>query len=132
MTNNECTIKDSYALAEEIGGQYSEFFIETYLTRLLTFALTHFLKILKEGSSKIEFKKILSLATKETYFIFNGKLYEQVDGVAMGSPLCLKLAHVFLVYFDFSTFYYRQFVNDIFVLFTSPEHLETFRNFLIG
>ena len=40
-----------------------------------------------EGLSKIEFKELLSLATKESYFIFNGQLYKQVDGVAMGSSL---------------------------------------------
>ena len=28
-----------------------------------------------EGLSKIEVKEILTLATKEFYFIFNGKLY---------------------------------------------------------
>ena len=37
-----------------------------------------------ECLSKIEFKKLLSLANKESYFIFNGQLYKQVDGVAMG------------------------------------------------
>ena len=40
-----------------------------------------------EGLSKIEFKELLSLARKESYFIFNRQLYKQVDGVAMGSPL---------------------------------------------
>ena len=48
-----------------------------------------------EGLSKIEFKGLLSLATKESYFIFNGKLYKQVDGVAMGSPLGPTLAKCF-------------------------------------
>ena len=33
-----------------------------------------------EGLPKIEFKELLSLATKESYFIFNGQLYKQVDG----------------------------------------------------
>ena len=37
-----------------------------------------------ESLSKMEFKELLFLATKESYFIFNGKLYEQVNGVAMG------------------------------------------------
>ena len=32
-----------------------------------------------EDLSKIEFKELLSFATKESYFIFNGKLYKQVD-----------------------------------------------------
>ena len=41
----------------------------------------------KVGLSKIEFKELLSLDTKESYF--QGKLYEQVDedGVALGSQL---------------------------------------------
>ena len=32
----------------------------------------------------MEFKELLSLAAKESYFIFNGQLYKQADGVAMG------------------------------------------------
>ena len=39
------------------------------------------------GLSEIEFEELLSLATKESYFIFIGNLYKQVNGVAMGSPL---------------------------------------------
>ena len=53
-----------------------------------------------EGLSKIEFKERLSLATKESYFTINGKLYKQVDGVAMGSALDPTLANAFLVYFE--------------------------------
>ena len=37
-----------------------------------------------EDLSKIEFKELLSLATKESYFVFNGQFYKQVNGVAMG------------------------------------------------
>ena len=37
-----------------------------------------------ESLSKMEFKELLFLATKESYFIFNKKLHEQVNGVAMG------------------------------------------------
>ena len=95
-----------------------------------------------EYLSKIEFKELLSLATKESYFVFNGQLYKQVDGVAMGSPLGPTLANTFLVHFeknwlrncpsDFKPHYYRRYVDDIFVLFTSPRHLEAFRNFLNG
>ena len=95
-----------------------------------------------EGLSKTEFKELLSLAAKESYFTFNGQLYKQVDGVTMGSPLGLTLANAFLVHFeknwlqncpsDLQPYYYRWYVNDIFVLFTSLKHLEAFRNFLNG
>ena len=37
--------------------------------------------------SKIEFKELLSLVATEFNFIFNGKLYGQVGGVTMVSPL---------------------------------------------
>ena len=53
-----------------------------------------------EGLSKIEFKEILSLTTKESYIIFNGQLYKQVYGVTMGSPLGPTLANTFLVHFE--------------------------------
>ena len=102
---------------------------------------TLFENMKKVGLSKIEFKKLLSLATKETYFLFKGKLYKQAEGVAMGSPLGLSLANAFLVHFekkwlqncpsDLKPYYYRRFV-DIFLLFTPPKHLEAFRNFLNG
>ena len=92
-----------------------------------------------EGLTKIEFKELLSLATKESYFIFNGKVYQQVDGVAMGSPLGPILTNAFLAYFEnnwlqnfssaFEAHYYKQYVDDIFALFTSTEHSESFRIF---
>ena len=60
----------------------------------------------------------------------------------MGSPLGPTLANAFLVYLEknwlqncpsaFKSHYYRQYIDDTFVLFTSPEHLESFRNFLNG
>ena len=58
----------------------------------------------------------------------------------MGSPLGPTLANTFLVHFernwlqncpsDFKPQYYWRYLDDIFVLFTSPKHLEAFRNFL--
>ena len=35
------------------------------------------------GLTKKELKELSSLATNEAYFIFNGKLYTQVDRIAM-------------------------------------------------
>ena len=36
--------------------------------------------------SKDELKRLFEFATKGTHFLFNGTFYDQVDGVAMGSP----------------------------------------------
>ncbi|XP_057296240.1 uncharacterized protein LOC130625194 [Hydractinia symbiolongicarpus] len=45
---------------------------------------------------KSDFRKLLSLATENSYFTFDGQLFKQVDGVAMGSPLGPSLANAFL------------------------------------
>ena len=42
-----------------------------------------------------ELKKLFLFATSKTHFIFNSKLYNQIDGVAMGSPLAPVLAKGF-------------------------------------
>ena len=57
----------------------------------------------------------------------------------MGSPLGLTWTNAFLVHVeinwlqnypsDVKPHYYRLYVDDIFVLFTSSKHLEAFRNF---
>ena len=49
-----------------------------------------------EGFKKSELKKLLCLATKESYFIFTSLLYKQIDGLAMESPLGPSLANQFL------------------------------------
>ena len=51
-----------------------------------------------QGINKEEFRNLLSLATKEPYFIFNEFLYKQKDEVAMGSSLCLIVANAFLCF----------------------------------
>ena len=53
-----------------------------------------------EGIKKSEFKNLLSLATQESYFIFNDVLYKQNDSVAMGSPLGPPMANVFLSFYE--------------------------------
>ena len=40
--------------------------------------------------------ELLTIATKDQLFQFNGDLYEQIDGVAMGSPLGPLMANTFM------------------------------------
>ena len=46
------------------------------------------------------FEKLLVLATKESFFIFDKTFYKKLDGVAMGSPLGPTLANRFLCYHE--------------------------------
>ena len=60
----------------------------------------------------------------------------------MGSSLGPTLANAFLCFHEqiwlnecpdeFKPAYYRRYVDDIFVLFRSPDHLEKFKNYLIS
>ena len=43
-----------------------------------------------------ELKKLLLFATSQTHFIFNSKIYNQIDEVAMGFPLAPVLANIFM------------------------------------
>jgi hypothetical protein len=90
--------------------------------------------------TKKDFKKMLELASLDMHFIFNSTLYKQVDGVAMGSPLGPTLANAFMCYWEekwlsdcptsFKPLMYRRYVDDIFLIFSSPEHHIPFLQYL--
>ena len=89
--------------------------------------------------TKSSFYKLLKITMFESFFIFDEKLYEQCDDVAMGSPLGPTLANVFMCHFEniwlencpsyFKPIVYRRFVDDTFLLFRSKDHVEKFRNY---
>jgi hypothetical protein len=93
-----------------------------------------------DGLSKSDFKKLLTIATTESFILFNGSYYQQTDGVAMGSPLGPTLANIFLCYNEekwlancpahFKPAYYRRYVDDIFVLLRNASHLDDFKDYM--
>ena len=80
------------------------------------------------------------MSTKGTVFYFNGSYYRQKDGVAMGSPLGPALANAFLCHHEkhwlddcplsFAPVFYARYVDDIFVLLRSREHITRLANYL--
>ena len=88
---------------------------------------------------KAELKKLLEFATSGTYFLFQGTFYDQIDGVAMGSPLGPVLANLFMGYYEtiwLNTFregeiiFYRRYVDDIICLFNCESDADKFFEFL--
>ena len=70
----------------------------------------------------------------------NNKRYKKIDGVAMGSPLGPTPAKAILCHYErkwlnecpsqFKPVVYKRYVDDIFVLFKSKEHLKLFVNYM--
>ena len=53
-------------------------------------------KLIKTKLTRKEMKKLLEICTKEMHFSFNGVIYKQTNGVAMGSPLGPVIANIFM------------------------------------
>ena len=50
--------------------------------------------------SRDELRTLLELCTKKMHFSFNKKIYKQIGGVAMGSPLGPVIANIFMVHLE--------------------------------
>ena len=83
------------------------------------------------------FRNLINVATKESFFMFKNKFYKQIDD---GSPLGPALANIFMCCFEskwlkdcshgLKPVFYKQYVDDIFLLFSSLDHAEKFKKYL--
>ena len=85
--------------------------------------------------SKPDLRSLFTTATAQTHFIFNGSFYDQIDGVAIRSPLAPVLANLLMGHheklwlknFNGSTIlFYRRCVDDNFCLFNSDRDATIF------
>lgn len=97
------------------------------LDETITIILNHLYNDQKPLPSipKDDMKTLLEFATKSSHFLFDGKIYDQIDGVSMGSPLAPLVAEIFLQDFEKKhlpsfnekgIFYWKRYVDDTFVL----------------
>ena len=93
------------------------------------------------NSTKPQWKKLFVFATSQTHFVFNNEIYDQTDGIAMGSPLGPALANLFMGYHEnkwlnseesSTVLFYKRYVDDIFCLFKRETDAERFLTFLNG
>ena len=89
--------------------------------------------------TKKELKKLFLFATSQTHFIFNGKFYNQIDGVAMASPLAPVLANIFMGSYESKWLneynlnkpkFYLRYVDNILPAFDKEQDSLIFFNFL--
>ena len=94
------------------------------------------------GITKCLFRSLIELSVLNSYFLFDNELYKQKDGVGMGLPLGPTFANIFLCFHEkkwldecpveFKPRYYRRYVDDCFLLFDDPSHIDQFLKYLNG
>ena len=86
-----------------------------------------------------ELRELFVFCTSKNNFIFNGVIYDQIDGIAMGSPLAPTLANLFMGvnelkwltgYSGMGPQFYRRYVDDIFAVFENRKEALLFLNYL--
>ena len=89
--------------------------------------------------TKKELKKRFLFATSPTHFIFNSKFYNQIDGVALGSPMAPVLANIFMGLYKSKwlneynlnkPIFFLRYVDDILAAFDKEQDPLNFSNFL--
>ena len=113
LTSNQYTVKDSFSFVNEISllPNHSYFMASLDVTSLLTTLLfdeyvdlcfdqlivNH--DIIEHNGCKFDksiFRTFLSFAVKDNHCVLDERLCDQIDGVAMGSPLCQSMANFFM------------------------------------
>ena len=153
LAKNEYTLLNSAQFIPEILQQNSKHFMVSFdvcslLTNIpLIETIDIIIKVLFptlssifQGFNSASFKRLLELAVMDSHFIFNKKVYKQVDGMAMGSPLGPTFANIFMCYLEklildqcplsFKPIYYRRYVDDTFVLYKEECHAQMFLDFI--
>ena len=92
------------------------------------------------GLSKLQFRKLINLLIEDNYFLFNGKLRKQIDGLAMGNPISATFANIFMSHHEkqwlencpqqFKPLIYRRYVDDTFMIFEREEQINQFYEYL--
>ena len=89
--------------------------------------------------TKKELKKLFLFAPSHAQFLFNDKHYNQIDGVAIGSPLAPALPVTFTSFYKSKWLneynlkkpkFYLRFADDITAAFNKEQYSSNFSNFL--
>ena len=154
LTTNEYTIENSSAFASFIQSvpnanqlYMTSFDVENLFTNI---PLSETIQICLDqlfqcdlnvsGLTRDLFRKLLDLAVTNTFFLFDGRYFQQTDGVGMGLPLGPTLANIFMCHFEtnwiatcpveFRPEVYKRYVDDTFILFRDASHAKLFLDYI--
>ena len=94
---------------------------------------------LRQHFQRLSLSRCFQLLLLKLILLFNGKVFGQIDGVAMGSPLAPVLANLFLGHHENiwlknyqgpSNLFYRRYVDDIFCILDNEIDAKLFFDFI--
>ena len=154
LTTNEYTLNDSFHFINCLRGldindgcvmasfDVKSLFTQIPLDETIDICLEELFRDseIVHGFNRSQLKELLNIATKECYFLFNGTLYRQTDGVSMGSCLGPALANIFMCYMErkwlrdcpaaFKPLLYKRYVDDTFLVFETQDQIPRFLEYL--
>ena len=89
----EASINDKFLVSYDDNSLYTNILLKERIRLAVDLIKTSY-PTFKKSSDNLT--KLFKSATCETHFLFNGKLYNQIDGVTMESPLAPVLASLFM------------------------------------
>ena len=140
------TVKDSFTFAKKIKSKNIPYMVSFDVCSLFTnVPLNETIqmclnKLFKDTETvhnlnRQHMAELLSFAVKENHFVFNDTMYDQLDGVAMWSPLGPVLANIFMANLESMALrpfsgnkpvMYCRYVDDIFLAFQSKDDVNSF------
>ena len=141
ISTNQYTVKDSFSFADwakkykhnngiMCSLDVSSLFTNVPLEETLNICLDKLYSLTDPPAlPRVVLRKLLEFATKKSHFLFDGKYYDQIDGVAMGSPLGPVLANIFMCDFEekwlmnakISPSFWNRYVDDTFTMFHNQD-----------
>ena len=154
ITSNQYTLKDSFDFVNFISNlSFNECYMTSFDIKSLftNIPVQETINIISErlfttsttliaNLNKKQFTKLLQLATSNSIFLFNNELFQQIDGMAMGSPLGPAFANSFLCHHEenwlgdcppnFKPLVYKRYIDDCFLIFNNQQQSHDFLNYI--
>ena len=135
------TVKDTFEFVEDLRAasiNSDQFFVSYDVTSLFTQIpvdetidfICNFVPMHEMPIRKNVLKELLKMSCKNIMFQFNNKLYEQFDGMCMGSNLGPTMAafamHMVEEKYTIRPTFYKRYVDDIFAVFNTQKEADEF------